>query len=134
MDTRKIVEALEDLRVKRSAIDQAIASLESALSVLAPGAVQADLPLGAMALAYHRTGPSKTNIEIAIDVLRASGQMHIEQLASQVSSLAGHTVSRASLDGGISREIRSSNGASRFERVSPGVYRLKIESEQAEQH
>ena len=126
MDTQKIVDALEDLRSKRSILDQAIRSLESALTVMQGSAETVEFVVHASSapLRRQRRQAKSSNMDHAIDVLGSVEQMHIQELAERVSKLAGHPVSRGSLDGGISREIRVNNGSSRFDRVSPGTYKL----------
>lgn len=118
MDTRKLTEALEDLRSKREVIDRAIRSLETAVQTLG------DSDEGSIGNA-RRSGDAKSSIDYAIDILSGVENLHIEELAKKVSEASGREVSRATLDGGISREIRERGEKSRFERPSPGVYALR---------
>lgn len=118
MDNSKLIAALGDLKAKRSAIDSAIVALEAALETLGPSHERSEVMV-------QRRSSGRSNLDIAMEVLSSVENMHIEALAEKVSAMAGHPVSRATLDGGISREIRENNGSSRFDRVSPGVYRLR---------
>lgn len=122
MDTTKLRDAIGDLREKRDAIDDALHSLENALAVLSGSA-----PVSVAQPAPASSRPArKSNMDWAIELLEVHGPIHIEELAEKVSDAVGHEVSRATLDGAISREIREKNGASRFERVAPGIYGLRV--------
>lgn len=125
MDTRKLTEALDDLRSKRDVIDDAIRSLESALEALRDQSeVRAQAIKRVMVKRFDRN-----NIDFAIEILSKEQAMHIEELAKKVSELSGREVSRATLDGGISREIRVRGEKARFERLAPGLYSLRRTTE-----
>ncbi len=130
MDTSKLLDALTDLRDKREVIDKAISSLEATLELL-DGAHQHQLSLPTpepdhpIQSAGRRRRSKKSYIEHAIDILSTVDHMHIEEILRRIAALVGHAVSRGTVDGGISREIRERGSASRFERVAPGEYRLR---------
>src|SRR5262245_46756998 len=124
MDTSKIAAALEELRTHREVIGRAIESLENALNLLG-----GDLPLAsdneASSNGHGRVRrTSKTFMDHALEILISHGPMHIDDLTKAVSEVAGREVSRATLDGGMSREIREQPDRSRFIRISPGNYAI----------
>jgi len=124
MDTTKIVAALADMQEKRRAIDEAIKALQSALAVLqgSDEHVADAMPVVSITEARRRGRSGKSQLDFSAEVLSDEPHVHIEELTKRVASLMGHEVSRATLDGGISREIRLKKGASRFRREAPGVY------------
>lgn len=124
MDTQKIREALEDLHSKRVVIDQAISSLEKALSLLS-GEAAVPTTTSIHAVRGRRPKSEKSYIDRAADLLSNVEQMHIDEILKQIGSQVGYPVSRGTVDAGISREIRERGNASRFERAAPGVYRLR---------
>jgi acetyl-CoA carboxylase alpha subunit len=108
----EIAEILRELQQEQEELKKAIRSLESLIRNTQ--------------LRRHRS--RKTTIDYAIDVLSATPEMHVDDLTTKVSQLAGYQFSRASIDGVISREIRNQQYKSRFQRVRPGYYALNKKS------
>jgi hypothetical protein len=131
MDTRKLVYAINDLCEQRDVLTEAIDSLRKAVITLQG-------PNGPMAVALrtvdgkthtsqssvsngHRTGSHLDNV---LKVLAASGSpMHIMQITSEVGKLTDKEITRASIDGAVSRHIRDSKHP-QITRIGAGQYAL----------
>jgi hypothetical protein len=128
MDTRKLVDAINDLCEQRDVLTEAIDSMRKALITLQG-------PNGTMAAALktievkaqtsnsngHRSG---SHLDHVLKVLAAAdAPMHIVKVTEEVSKLANKDVTRASIDGAVSRHIRDSKRP-QIARIGAGEYAL----------
>jgi HB1, ASXL, restriction endonuclease HTH domain len=133
MNLTKLTDTIIDLKTLRAAIDPAIDHLEKALAALKSLGVTApeiastitrlDRPIAQISAGSngHRAGSHLDNV---IKVLEASGKpMHIIEITKAVSDLSDKVVTRASIDGALSRHIRDSNEPL-IGRIGGGTYAL----------
>jgi hypothetical protein len=128
----KLLDALRELERRRAEIDESISHVHKAIAALRPAQDSAN-PVGDIlteANLHHaptkRRRPAKSLLADAIAVLTSiQAPLHIQDLAKYIEAKTGTEVSRASLEGVLTREIRQNRSGRTIVRVGPGTYTVQ---------
>jgi hypothetical protein len=130
MNVKKLFEALSELRQQKSVIENAIRHLELAINALRGDdeamAVAEFTAVNGIKRSDLRKVRHGSHLENVYSVLsKISAPLHVRSLQDYIQQKTGIPVTRASLEGAISRHIRTHKDKSLLVRVNPSTYALR---------
>lgn len=134
MNLSNLNDTIADLKSLRTAIDPAIEHLERAYAALKSLGINSPEIVSQITQQApprqsngHRTGSHLDNV---IKLLENTGRaMHIVDITREIARATGKQISRASVDGAVSRHIREHPDNPTVVRVDAGVFGLRSQNE-----
>ena len=133
MSIQKMTEALEDLRRQRADLDRAIGHVEQAIAAM-QGKVLTTTTFTTTLAGMAGLGDKGAEmgmrlgsyIDDACNILeKLPGPIHINDLHRYIEKATGKKLTRASLEGAISRHVRQKGDKSLIVRVAPSTYTVR---------
>lgn len=138
MALEKLSEALRDLQRQRSVLDGAIQHLEQAILAMSGMVAEAPKDVARFEIAgmdsqsippyngeNHKVRDGSYFEDSLAVLTKIAAPLHIVELHKYVESKTGKTLTRASLEGAITRHMRSRGEKSLIVRVGPSKYALR---------
>jgi hypothetical protein len=129
VNATKLIDALQDLKAQRTLIDDAVANLERVIASLnggsaAPGPGTRIESMRSIRPETRRSSRAGSHLEEAVKVLvDANKPLHISDIVAEMAHRNPEKqITRASVDGAISRHIRDNGDKARILRVDAGTY------------